>query len=167
VPAKNSGDRDWDAELAKIDRQIAATSPEKLAAMSGSGDKPGLQPTVERRALPSGAGAGSGAVAHKHRPMAAWARLLLGLALGVGMLFWPYPARCGVWLGLYLMGVTVLTAGGVWAAVWTWRHRTPRAHVLALLLVLEGLVLAGLQVLPKTGYARPDAGHPANWSCST
>jgi hypothetical protein len=166
VPAKNSGDRDWDAEMAKIDRQIAATSPEKLAAMSS--DRPGLQPTVEQRALPAGARpAGPAAVPHKHRPMAAWARLLLGLALGVGMLFWPYPARCGVWLGLYLVGVTVLTAGGVWAAVWTWRHRTPRAHVLALLLVLEGLVLAGLQVLPKTGYARPDAGHPANWSCST
>jgi hypothetical protein len=88
------------------------------------------------------------------------------LALGVGMLFWPYPARCGPWLGLYLLGVTVLTAGGVWASVWTWRHRTPRAHVLALLLILEGLVLGGLQILPRTGYATPDAGHPATWSCS-
>jgi hypothetical protein len=82
------------------------------------------------------------------------------------MLFWPYPARCGPWLGLYLLGVTVLTAGGVWASVWTWRHRTPRAHVLALLLILEGLVLGGLQILPRTGYAKPDAGHPATWSCS-
>ena len=148
---KDSSERDWDAEMAKIDRQIAATSPEKLAA-------------VERKALPAPKSAG-GAV-HQHKPMAAWARLLLGLALGVGMLFWPYPARCGPWLGLYLLGVTVLTAGGVWAAVWTWRHKTPRAHVLALLLILEGLVLAGLQILPKTGYAKPDAGHPATWSCS-
>ena len=149
---KDSGDRDWDAELAKIDRQIAATSPEKLAP-------------VERKALPPAAKQAGGAV-RQHRPMAAWARLVLGLALGVGMLFWPYPARCGPWLGLYLLGVTVLTAGGVWAAVWTWRHRTPRAHVLALLLILEGLVLGGLQILPKTGYAKPDAGHPATWSCS-
>jgi hypothetical protein len=148
---KDSGDRDWEAELAKIDRQIAATSPEKLAA-------------VERKALPAVKSAGG--TVHQHKPIAAWARLLLGLALGVGMLFWPYPARCGPWLGLYLIGVTVLTAGGVWASVWTWRHRTPRAHLLALLLVLEGLVLAGLQILPKTGYARPDAGHPATWSCS-
>lgn len=164
--SKNSGERDWDAEMAKIDRQIAATSPEKLAAMSA--DRPSLNPTIERKALSAGPGpASSGAVApHKHRPMAAWARLLLGIALGVGMLFWPYPARCGPWLGLYLLGVTVLTAGGVWAAIWTWRHRTPRAHVLALLLILEGLVLGGLQVLPKTGYARPDAGHPATWSCT-
>jgi hypothetical protein len=159
--SKSSGDRNWDEELKKIDQQIASTSPEKLAAMSA--DRPTLNPTIERRALTSGAPA---AVPHKHRPLAAWARLLLGIALGVGMLFWPYPARCGPWLGLYLLGVTVLTAGGVWAAVWTWRHRTPRAHVLALLLILEGLVLGGLQVLPKTGYARPDAGHPANWSCT-
>jgi len=149
--SKSSDERDWDAEMAKIDRQIASTSPEKLAP-------------VERKALPAAKSAG-GAV-RQHKPMAAWARLVLGLALGVGMLFWPYPARCGPWLGLYLIGVTVLTAGGVWAAVWTWRHRTPRAHVLALLLILEGLVLAGLQILPKTGYAKPDAGHPATWSCS-
>jgi len=143
---KDTSERDWDAEMAKIDRQIAATSPEKPAP-------------VERKALPA-------AAPHKHRPMAAWARLLLGIALGVGMLFWPYPARCGPWLGLYLIGTTVLTAGGVWAAVWTWRHRTPRAHVLSLLLILEGLVLAGVQILPKAGYAKPDAGHPATWSCS-
>jgi hypothetical protein len=154
---KDSSERDWDAEMAKIDRQIAATSPEKLAQV-------GAPPAAERKALPAGKPA-PGAV-HHHKPLAAWARLLLGLALGVGMLFWPYPARCGPWLGLYLLGVTVLTAGGVWASVWTWRHRTPRAHVLALLLILEGLVLAGLQILPKTGYAKPDAGHPATWSCS-
>jgi hypothetical protein len=160
---KDSGDRDWDAELAKIDRQIAATSPEKLAA-SGN-ERAALQPTVERKALPAGGKPGA-PFARQHKPLAAWARLVLGLALGVGMLFWPYPARCGPWLGLYLLGVTVLTAGGVWAAVWTWRHRTPRAHVLALLLILEGLVLAGVQILPKTGYAKPDAGHPATWSCT-
>lgn len=154
---KDTSERDWDAEMAKIDRQIAATSPEKLAQM-------GSQPAPERKALPAPKSAG-GAV-HQHKPLAAWARLVLGLALGVGMLFWPYPARCGPWLGLYLLGVTVLTAGGVWASVWTWRHRTPRAHLLALLLILEGLILAGLQVLPKIGYAKPDAGHPATWSCS-
>jgi hypothetical protein len=123
-------------------------------------DRPSVAPTTERRALTAGAGAAP--APHKHRPMAAWARLLLGLALGVGMLFWPYPARCGVWLGLYLLGVTVLTAGGVWSAIWTWRHRTPRAHVLALLLILEGLVLTGIQVLPRTGYTKQSA----TWSCS-
>jgi hypothetical protein len=150
---KDTSERDWEAEMAKIDRQIASTSPEKLAAAS------------DQKALPAPRKAGGGA-GHQHKPLAAWARLLLGLTLGVGMLFWPYPARCGPWLGLYLLGVAVLTAGGVWASIWTWRHRTPRAHLLALLLILEGLILAGLQVLPKTGYAKPDAGHPATWSCS-
>src|SRR5579862_9658678 len=101
---KDSSERDWDAEMAKIDRQIAATSPEKLAA------------PADRKALPAPKQAG-GTVQHQHKPMAAWARLVLGLALGVGMLFWPYPAHCGPWLGLYLLGVTVLTAGGVWASV--------------------------------------------------
>ncbi len=163
MPKSGSGDRDWDAEMAKIDRQLAATSPEKLAAMAA--ESPSLQPTVQQRALKAGTPAAP-AAPHKHRPMAAWARLLLALALGVGMVFWPYAARCGAGLAIYLVGVTTLFSAGVWSAIWTWRHRTPRAHVLALLLVVEGLYLAGVEVLPRTGYAKPDVAHPALWSCS-
>jgi hypothetical protein len=155
-------DRDWEAEMAKIDRQIASTSPEKLAAAAP------VQAAPERRALPAAGGASVGGTAatHKHRPMAAWARLVLALALGVGIVFWPYPHGCGLGLAVYLVGLTTLVAGGVWSAVWTWRHRTPRAHILALLLILEGLTLAGFEVLPRIGYAKADATHPATWSCS-
>jgi len=56
--------------------------------------------------------------------------------------------------------------GGVWSAVWTWRHRSSQAHVLSLLLVVWGLVLAGLEILPRTGYATPTTQHPATWMCS-
>jgi hypothetical protein len=93
------------------------------------------------------------------------ARVVLSVALGVGILFWPYADRCGLGLAAYLGAVGVVVAGGVWSAVWTWRHRTPKSHVLALALVLWGLVLAAMQVLPRTGYARPDAMHPASWTC--
>jgi putative flippase GtrA len=54
----------------------------------------------------------------------------------------------------------------VWSAVWTWRHRASQAHVLSLLLVVWGLVLAGLEVLPRVGYAFPTVAHPATWMCT-
>ena len=49
---------------------------------------------------------------------------------------------------------------------WTWRHRAAKAHTLSLLLVMWGLVLAGLDVLPRVGYAKATVEHPAKWSCS-
>jgi hypothetical protein len=32
--------------------------------------------------------------------------------------------------------------------------------------VLWGLVLASIDVLPRTGYAIPTAAHPATWACA-
>ena len=81
------------------------------------------------------------------------------------MLVWPYPSRCGPGLAAYLAAVAVVIGSGVWSAVWTWRHRASKAHTLSLLLILWGLVLGSMEVLPRVGYAKPDLGHPANWSC--
>ena len=82
------------------------------------------------------------------------------------MVAWPYEARCGVGLAGYLAAVGVVTASGVWSAVWTFRHRAPRAHVLALLIMLWGLALAAIEVLPRVGYAIPTDKHPAAWTCT-
>ena len=35
----------------------------------------------------------------------------------------------------------------------------------ALILVLWGLLLIGQQILPRVGYAKTDAAHPAQWWC--
>ena len=93
------------------------------------------------------------------------ARLALVVILGVAMLFWPYGARCGPGLAAYLGAVGVLVGGGIWSAVWTWRHRTSRAHILSLLLILWGIVLGSIEILPRAGYAKPTEQHPAMWSC--
>jgi hypothetical protein len=71
-----------------------------------------------------------------------------------------------VGLGGYLVAVAVVLLGGLWSSVWTWRHRTARAHVLSLLLVVWGIVLGALEILPHAGYARADAARPAGWLCS-
>ena len=91
-------------------------------------------------------------------------RLLLSVALGVGIYFWPYDARCGFALLGYLAAVGVVTASGVWSAVWTWRHRSARGHTLSLLLILWGVILGAMEVLPRVGYAKTEALQSAAWT---
>jgi hypothetical protein len=61
--------------------------------------------------------------------------------------------------------VAALMAAGLWSGVWTWRHRSGKAHLLSLLIILWGGTLAALEVLPRLGYAIPTEAHPASWLC--
>jgi hypothetical protein len=143
---------DWDAELKKIDRQLESMSDSALIPAAPKGAPPAAQAQVA-------------AARESTRTWPALLRLALAAALGVGILFWPYPKQCGVELGGYLAAVAVVMLGGLWSSVWTWRHRTARAHVLSLLLVIWGIVLGAIEILPHAGYAKPDAARPAGWSC--
>lgn len=145
-------DRNWDAELKKIDRQLESVSDEAMFPVKAA-------QRAQARAQ----------VADVQQTTSTWGvflRLSLTVALGVGMVFWPYSARCGLGLAGYLGAVSALVVSGIWSSVWTFRHRAAKAHTLALLLVLWGLVLASIEVLPRTGYAKPTAVHPATWSCT-
>jgi hypothetical protein len=154
--------RDWEKELAKIDKQLESISDEAL--MPEPAPKGGKPAKGSARAE-----AGPAATRAEERrstsTLGVMARLVLSVTLGVGMVFWPYPVRCGGGLVLYLAAVGVLIAAGVWSAVWTWRHRSAKAHVLSLLIILWGGVLGAREVLPRVGYAIPDEMHPAVWTC--
>ncbi len=90
-----------------------------------------------------------------------WVRALLAAGVGVAASQWPYVRACGGMLWLYLGVVaTVLIAGG-WAAAWSWRVRVAAAHLLALIVVFWGIVLAAEQILPRIGYAADAAA----WEC--
>ena len=145
-------DRNWDKELSRIDKQLESVSDAALFPSAPSSSPAAQQDVATQRATT--------------RSWGAFLRLGLSVAVGVGILWWPYPARCGLGLVLYLGAVGAVIAGGVWSAVWTWHHRTARAHMLSLLLILWGLVLAAADVLPRTGYATPTLAHPAAWACS-
>ncbi|HVX38063.1 MAG TPA: hypothetical protein VHB25_00725 [Gemmatimonadaceae bacterium] len=156
-------DRDWDKELAKVDKQLASLSDDQLM-----GPPPAAAPTKGGKA-PAAPAAKAPAATGEPRAttnFGVFARLTLSVLLGIGMVLWPYPARCGAGLAGYLAAVVVVVTSGVWSAVWTWRHRAAKAHTLSLLLVLWGLVLGSLEVLPRIGYAKPDARHPGTWSCA-
>ena len=145
-------ERDWDAEMRKIDKQIASL-PAQGAAPA-------------RAAAPPGAAAPVAPARPETSTFGVMARLALACALGVAIMFWPYGAKCGFGLAAYLASVSTLVVAGVWASIWTWKHRAARAHTVSLLLVTWGLVLAAADVLPRVGYAKPTATHPANWTCS-
>ncbi|MGH7631602.1 MAG: hypothetical protein ACREOF_19880 [Gemmatimonadales bacterium] len=123
-----TGPRDWDKELAAIDRAIERTP----AAAAGA---PVAAPGGRR----------------------VWLRLLPVLALAAALPFWPYQRTCGLGLALYLGAVAMLVGAGVWAAASAWRHRRPTAHVLALLAIGWGAALAAREALPRVGYARSAA----------
>ena len=149
-------DRDWAKEMRKIDRQLESISDEAMfPTKTGSAKGPkaaGAQAeNLERQQTTSTLGV--------------FLRLLLSVALGVGIYFWPYDARCGFGLFGYLAAIGVVTASGIWSAVWTWRHRSARGHFVSLLLVLWGTTLGAMEILPRIGYAKTDALHPATWTC--
>lgn len=153
-------DKDWDKELAKVDKQLASLSDEKLLGPAAPAAAGGKSTTIAPPAKTVAVG--------EPKPttnVGVFSRLALSVVLGIAMVLWPYEARCGVGLAGYLAAVVVVVASGVWSSVWTWRHRASRAHTLSLLLVLWGLVLGSLEVLPRVGYAKPDGAHPAMWAC--
>jgi hypothetical protein len=158
---------DWDKEMAKIDKQLASLSDDDLKRGGGRALPAGAAPV--QKGASGGGGRAPAAAPQATTPRAAFYgvafRLGLALLLGVAMLFWPYEARCGLGLAAYLASVVVVVGGGLWSAVWSWRHRTGRAQSLSLLVLLWGLVLGAIEVLPRIGYAKPDPRHPTTWVC--
>lgn len=144
--------RDWDKELAEIDRLIAkqpapAPPPAQLPPSRGTD-----APTRVANAPP------------RHRlELTGWLRVLLAVLLAAAMTQWPYPFACGLRLYLYLGAAGVVVIAGLWGSVIAWKRRMAVAHLLSLLVVLWGLVLAGKVVLDRTGYAR----ERMSWVCSS
>jgi hypothetical protein len=88
--------------------------------------------------------------------------MVLGFALGAMMTQWPYRSDCGLHLLGYLGAVATVLFAGAGIAFDSWRLRQGLAHVLSLLLIFWGIVLAAEQVLPRIGYA----ADRASWLCA-
>jgi hypothetical protein len=151
---------DWDKELRKIDQQLESLSDDALLPTQKG--KPG-RPSKAAPAAPPAADAAP--PPRKTTTLGVLARLVLAIGLGVAIMFWPYSTKCGLGLFGYLAASLVIIVAGGWSAIWTWRHRSATGHVLSLLLILWGGLLAAQQVLPRVGYAKPDPVHPAIWMC--
>ncbi|HEU4588757.1 MAG TPA: hypothetical protein VFS11_08925 [Gemmatimonadales bacterium] len=152
-----TGPRDWDKELAEIDKAIArlparpaqsAEVPAAAGTPAGSAPSPAGARTVRPAASP-------------RETTTTWLRVVLAVVLAAALPFWTYSRGCGLGLYLYLGASAVVVIAGLWAAGSAWQRRRARAHIVALLVVLWGLGLIAHEVLPRIGYAK----QPARWTC--
>lgn len=153
--SKSEGPRDWDRELAAIDKIMTAGPPAPAA-------QPAPQPS---RAMVSAGGGGEvrrAAGLGRYARLFTWVRLILGLALGAAMTQWPYTHGCGVPLFAYLGGVLAVLVAALWSSVSSWKTRSAVAHALSLALFVWGAFLAAREILPRIGYAK----QPAEWVCT-
>lgn len=145
--------RDWDKEMAEIDKIIAkqpATAPGKpVPPASGGSAAP-----AGRAALPAPARSG-------RTVLTAWVRVALGLAVAVGVTQWPYAHVCGMLLYAYLAAAGGVILAGLWGAATSWSRRMGLAHIVSLLVALWGAGLLAKTILDRTSYAK----HPAVWTC--
>jgi hypothetical protein len=164
-------DRDWEKELAEIDRRLAATPTEPGVAPPPAGRAPvKARPAPAPVAAPSrDAGLATPAPVAARRHWKATAGLLVRLVITAvllaGVVIWPYETRCGPWLAGYLATIGVTALSAVWTSVASWRHRGALIHVLSLGMLVTAAVYGAIEVLPRVGYALPDPAHPAMWAC--
>lgn len=151
--------RDWDKEMAEVDRLLAKLPAADPTLAGGSAPAVKRPPAGPPSLAPVG-GAGPGAISGREW-LGTWARVALGLLIGIGMTQWPYTHGCGLRLIFYLVGVAAVVVAGVWSSISSWKRRLGFAHVLSQTLVIWGLVLAAREVLPRVGYAKQEA----SWLC--
>jgi len=149
VPDKKNQDRDWDRELAEVDRLLNQLPTHREEAAAAATKRTLVARGQEQPAPASGGRIGT------------WARVGLGLLIGIGMTQWPYTHGCGFKLFIYLGGVTTVILAGVWSSLSSWKRRMGTAHILSQGLVIWGMILAAREILPRIGYAK-DA---ATWFC--
>lgn len=142
--------RDWDKELAEIDKLIGKAPAPKPGVTPARA--PAGSPDPAARTAPPRRMGGAGGT---------WLRVGLGAVLGGAMTQWPYAHGCGLGLYLYLGAASAVALTGLWGAVSAWRRQIAAAHVLALGVVVWGLVLVAGVVLPRTGYA----AQTLTWLC--
>lgn len=153
---KDFKDRDWDREMREVDKLLAKLPEADPTLGRGAPTVPRAYPAPY--ATPTSHPTAPAGPASR---LATWIRVGLGVALGLGMLAWPYSHVCGAKLLFYLIGTSTVTVAGLWSAVSSWKKRMGFAHLLSLGLVAWGLILAAGVVLPRIGYAN----QTAVWFC--
>jgi hypothetical protein len=139
--------RDWDRELANIDKAIAkhGTTP------AGAAPSPGTAPRSP-----------AGIPAPRRRSVAlAWFWVLLAVALAAALPLWPYEKSCGLQLFFFLGAAGVTMVVGLLGALSSWAHRRGLAHLLALSVLTWAGIMTVREVLPRVGYAKQSR----TWMC--
>jgi hypothetical protein len=153
-------DRDWDKELAEVDKLLAKL-PLADPYLKGDAAATKRPPGAAVHHGGPGGGGSHGLATDPRAWIGTWARVGLGLLIGIGMTQWPYTHGCGLRLIFYMVGIAAVVVAGVWSGISSWRRRLGLAHVLSLGLIIWGLILTARVILPRAGYAKT-AG---TWLC--
>jgi hypothetical protein len=143
-----TGPRDWDKEMAEIDRLLAkggtpvAPSTPAKPAREGAPRSPA---PVAKSSTP--------VVTRGHHIAGVWLRALLGVAAAAALPFWPYAKSCGTMFYLYLGTTFAVIVVGSWTMRYAWTHRRGVAHVAGLFVLLAGLAFAAAEILQHTSLA--------------
>jgi hypothetical protein len=162
-PDPRSSQNELAREIDKLLKQLPGADPHLRGDV-----EPGSGPSANPNAARAAGGATTGGSAAK-RPepsllaqrLSVWLRALLAAGLAGAITQWPYAHECGRSLYVYVGTIAAVMIGGAWAGVWAWLLRSATAHVLSLIIVFWGIVLAAEQVLPRIGYA----AEVATWRC--
>jgi hypothetical protein len=133
--------RDWDKELAAIDK-----------VMAKGGGAPASVPAQRGGGAPVSAPA-SGRSLNRRTALTTWVRAGLGILVAAAVLQWPYAHRCGLGLMLYLGSASMVAVAGGWTMIVSWHRRQGWAHFVGLGVLLGGLALVATVLLPRLGYA--------------
>lgn len=153
-PAKD-GPRDWDKELADIDKLIASGGGAPAPVPAKAGGRPSAAPVP-----PGGRGSGGPAVG-RHELIGTWLWFLLAVLLGAGLMQWPWPYACGMRLYGYLGAVGLFGVASLASLVRSWRTRSAVVHWLSIGLLGWAAFLGAREVLPRIGYAK----QVRTWEC--
>ncbi|MGH7499194.1 MAG: hypothetical protein ACREL3_10125 [Gemmatimonadales bacterium] len=145
--------RDWDKELANIDKAIARSgSAPPPPAPTGATGVPVSPPT---RPVPSGSSVSRGGI------LLTWFWVVLSVALAAALLLWPYDKGCGLHLSFFFGAVGTTAIFALLGAFSAWAHHRGMAHALSLIVLIWAGVAAAREVLPRTGYAKESL----TWLC--
>ncbi len=143
--------RDWDRELADVDRAIAKQGSAGPGGALPAGPAPATRVPIVPSAHP----------VRKRSVALTWFWVALAVALGVALAVWPYQRGCGLQLSFFLGAAAVTAIIARLGALASWSHRRGFAHVLSLLVILWVGFVALREVLPRVGYAKVSR----NWMC--
>ena len=147
--------RDWDKEMAEIDKIIAKGG---APGGQGTGVKASSSAPVQRAAPEGGTVVRSGRGA-----LTTWLKVSLGVLVAAGVaLAWPYAHTCGLSLYGYVAAAAGVFLAGLWGAVASWTRRMAAAHLIALLVTLTGALLLGKTILDRSNYPK----QPSTWTCT-
>src|SRR3954462_1907720 len=132
--------RNWDREMADIDRAIAKQQP-----ATGGSVQPGSPPVTPQRRFVA----------------LTWFWTVIAVLLGVALLLCPVDRNCGIRLIFFIGAGSLALLAGVIGALNSWAHRRGLAHLLSLLVIVFAGVMLMREILPRAGYAR----EARDWTC--